>query len=244
MDSDSNGYVKIEDVERLLSFLALRSTTEERYRVLRLLDDEGAGEEDLAGLSEASADFKAQFLNADWNKCHLTRPPSADRSYGDDSGRGRCGRARLRRFNRVALPFLQPLVPTSKRANHAKSAAAKASAASAGEEAALILPPGKRLSAHSLFEAPVARRAPAQSKATKAAQEDERGAVDAGLRGFDADSKGDLEQRRLKAQDEEIACDPWGPKIVSPQDAQGAAESTMCAPRWIFVARGYSSEGT
>ena len=43
VDSYRNGYVLLAEMERLLSFLALGSTYEERQKVLKVLDDEGDG---------------------------------------------------------------------------------------------------------------------------------------------------------------------------------------------------------
>ena len=43
IDSDSNGYVKLAEMERLLQFLALTTKEDERLRVLQALDDEEDG---------------------------------------------------------------------------------------------------------------------------------------------------------------------------------------------------------
>ena len=43
IDSDSNGYILINEVEKMMSFLSLNTSMSERYEVLRAIDDEGDG---------------------------------------------------------------------------------------------------------------------------------------------------------------------------------------------------------
>ena len=43
IDSDSSGYILFSEMERIMSFLSLNTTMQERYEVLRAVEDEGEG---------------------------------------------------------------------------------------------------------------------------------------------------------------------------------------------------------